>query len=163
MTKKERCELILKAVCENNQAAIVEALADVLIDMNKPVAKKAKVLPKVDPWKQGKSWSEWYELYPRHEGKEAGFQAWCKLEEKDYSMIFNALSDQLKSGKWAKCSTKMIPLPASWLNGKRWQDEVETKRKKPVRLCCKCNTEPITVELSGNGYCRPCLTEARGY
>ena len=167
MNKSERCKLIESAIREwevhNVSGGLLHAIAHVLLDMNKPTAARArKALPKVEPFKQMAKFSEWYDMYPRHEYKEAGIQAWSKIEEKDYSYIIGTLQAQLKAGHFDK-STKMIPMPASWLNGKRWMDEIEsTKKTKRVAICDTCPSE-ATIEYCNIRYCRPCYVTARGY
>ena len=39
-------------------------------------------------------------------------------------MMLNAISKQKESALWKDNGGLFIPYPASWLNGKRWEDEV---------------------------------------
>lgn len=69
--------------------------------------------------------SFWQE-YPRKEDKKKAFDSWRSLEKKkilpDINIILKAIDTRVKSGQWE--NKKFIPLPTSWLNGRRWEDEV---------------------------------------
>ena len=36
--------------------------------------------------------------------------------------------------QWQKDDGKFIPYPATWLNGRRWEDEFETQNEKEERM-----------------------------
>lgn len=63
--------------------------------------------------------------YPRHEAKQAARKAFDKLHPDDELMqiILEALAKWRKSEQWQKEDGRYIPMPASWLNGRRWEDE----------------------------------------
>jgi len=70
---------------------------------------------------------EFYNLYPRRQAKAVALKAWlslkasrCLFEEK----IRPALARQIASADWRKEGGKYIPLPATWIRGRRWEDEV---------------------------------------
>ena len=48
--------------------------------------------------------------------------------------ILNAVEIQKQSDQWTKDGGQFIPLPATWLNNSRWEDDVlpSTTRKKTV-------------------------------
>jgi len=47
--------------------------------------------------------------------------------------ILNAIEQQKQSEQWSKDGGQFIPLPATWLNNQRWEDDVlPTVRKKAV-------------------------------
>jgi hypothetical protein len=67
-----------------------------------------------------------WSVYPRKIGKAAAQQAWKKLNP-DHSLntlILARLSEQKASEQWTKDNGKFIPHAATWLNGKRWEDEL---------------------------------------
>ena len=63
--------------------------------------------------------------YPRHQGKEAARKAWAKIRPDDALLaeMLAALERQRASDQWRKDGGQFIPLPATWLNGRRWEDE----------------------------------------
>jgi len=102
---------------------------------------------------------EFWKAYPRREAKADAKKAFQKLAPNDLLLhiIHGALATQSKSEQWRKDGGKYIPLPASWLNGKRWEDEpisVSTDRK------CSCGrpADGVSKDDSGQeyGWCRTC-------
>lgn len=68
-----------------------------------------------------------WKLYPNKKGKLAAEKAWAKLKvtETLFAMIVDGLARQVICEAWVKDGGKFIPHPASWLNGKRWEDEIK--------------------------------------
>lgn len=73
-----------------------------------------------------------YSKYPRKQGKADGLKAFLKLNPNDELLcsIMNALDLNIKSEAWQKDGGKFIPLPATWIRGRRWEDEITPKEKK---------------------------------
>ena len=63
--------------------------------------------------------------YPRKEGKQKARQAFEKVNV-PLETIMSAIEAQKKSPQWTKDGGQFIPHPATWLNGKRWEDQVTT-------------------------------------
>lgn len=68
---------------------------------------------------------DFYKQYPKHKAKPAAEKAWNKLNPSKelFDQMMKALEWQRKQPDWMKENGQFIPLPASWLNGKRWLDE----------------------------------------
>jgi hypothetical protein len=64
---------------------------------------------------------EFWSLYPRHVGKQAALRAWRKLHP-PLEAIRTALAWQREQPRWREDPT-YIPHPATYLNGRRWEDE----------------------------------------
>lgn len=45
----------------------------------------------------------------------------------------NGLKQQITSEQWKKDGGQFIPHPTTWLNGDRWEDEVEIKNEQSER------------------------------
>lgn len=74
---------------------------------------------------QKEMWFEsFWEIYPKHQDKKKAKQKFLKLctNEKEYKAIMDGLRNVLPV--WAKKDTKYIPMPTTWLNSERWNDEV---------------------------------------
>lgn len=71
--------------------------------------------------------NEFYGLYPRHEAKRDAARAWTKLRPNAelITAILCAVKSQAESPAWLKNGGQYIPFPASWLNGRRWEDETK--------------------------------------
>lgn len=76
-------------------------------------------------------WDEFWEAYPRHTAKQAALKAWKRL--KPSPKLVEAILESLKrfkGGPWRNkwgglVEMDFIPHPASWLNGRRWEDELK--------------------------------------
>jgi DNA-binding transcriptional regulator YhcF (GntR family) len=66
-----------------------------------------------------------WSAYPVKKGKGAAEKSWQKLKP-DLQTVLTAIEAQKQSDQWTKDNGKFIPYPATWLNQKRWEDEVET-------------------------------------
>jgi DNA-binding PadR family transcriptional regulator len=70
--------------------------------------------------------ASFWKLYPRKVSKEDARKAWAKLKitQDLYDTIVEALAVQVATDDWKKEKGKFVPHPATWINGKRWEDEV---------------------------------------
>jgi len=65
-----------------------------------------------------------WKTYPKHNAKEKAKTNFLKLNKTLLPEIITAIQKQKESEQWKKDSGQFIPYPASWLNQKRWEDEV---------------------------------------
>jgi len=63
-----------------------------------------------------------WERWPRREAKAAARRAWAKIPIAKYPALMAGLEMWRKSDQWTR---GIIPHPATWLNGKRWEDEIK--------------------------------------
>ena len=70
---------------------------------------------------------EFWKAYPavRHEAKSKARQAWNKLkpDRQLTDSILSALNWQKQTEKWHEDGGRFIPMPATYLNQRRWEDE----------------------------------------
>lgn len=68
---------------------------------------------------------EFWSAYPKKKAKEAAKKAWVKLKPDETlgKVIIQAVTESAKTKDWIKENGKYIPYPATYLNGKRWEDE----------------------------------------
>jgi len=76
---------------------------------------------------------EFWKLYPRKESKAAAKKAWKKLnpDQALFNLIANALEYRSQTKEWIAEGGRYIPHPATWLNGRRWEDELDMERFCP--------------------------------
>ena len=76
-----------------------------------------------------KRFEEFWDGYPKKVGKGAAERAWAKIKpsEELLQKMLKAIEIQKQSFDWTKEGGQFIPYPATWLNGKRWEDEYETQ------------------------------------
>jgi hypothetical protein len=67
-----------------------------------------------------------YNFYPRHDARKEALAAWNKLKPESGMVLtlMTALDKQKKLWMQEGRLKKYIPLPATWLNGARWTDEI---------------------------------------
>lgn len=68
--------------------------------------------------------------YPRHENKPAARKAFAKADPDEELLLtmLTAIEKQKSSSQWQENGGQYIPHPATWLNGRRWEDEVQPRR-----------------------------------
>ena len=70
---------------------------------------------------------KFWEAYPNKKDKQKAMKAWAK-HQPDIVNVLKALVTQKGSDQWKKDDGQYIPLPTTWLNGARWEDEVVGKK-----------------------------------
>lgn len=78
-----------------------------------------------------KRFDSFWSVYPKKTAKQDARKAWDKLKVDNelYTLIMKNLMKQTKSQDWLKENGKYVPYPATWLNGRRWEDEVEVSEQ----------------------------------
>lgn len=73
-----------------------------------------------------------WELYPRHTCKQDARKAWKKLnpDAELQARIRDAILAECRTRQWTKDNGEYIPYPSTWLNGKRWENEHQSKPLK---------------------------------
>jgi len=61
--------------------------------------------------------------YPKKVAKPAAEKAWKKARP-DLDIVLKAIAAQASSDAWRKDSGQFIPNPATWINQRRWEDEL---------------------------------------
>ena len=86
------------------------------------------------------SFAEFWNAYPRKEGKAKAVTAWGRVKSFEIQSLMGSLDAQKKSESWQKEAGRFIPHPASWLNGRRWEDELSESfnsiTTKPIPTGC---------------------------
>jgi phage replication O-like protein O len=101
----------------------------------KMVHTKEKVTKEKDTYPESflKFWTE----YPKKQAKADALKAFKSLKPDDtlLDLIIGAIRKQRSTYDWQKSNGQFIPLPASWLNARRWEDELAIETGKvPVVL-----------------------------
>jgi hypothetical protein len=78
--------------------------------------------------------NEWWGMYPRKRDKKKAQTAFKNLTKTNRALALNALPDHVQ--QWQRDSTEIefIPHPTTWLNGKRWEDELESDYRPAMSL-----------------------------
>ena len=71
---------------------------------------------------------EFWSAYPRKVSKPQALKAWRKLSPDTQALqaILAGIERDRRSEQWLRDGGQFIPHPATWLNGRRWEDEQPT-------------------------------------
>ena len=72
---------------------------------------------------RGAEFEKFWSAYPRKEGKQKARAAFEKVAV-PLETLLEAIERQKSSAQWTKDEGQFIPHPATWLNGKRWEDQL---------------------------------------
>lgn len=72
------------------------------------------------------SFEKFWSAYPKKEGKKKAFDSWkrAKVDTGKLATILEAIERQKKSEKWTTENGRFIPMPVTWINQARWEDEI---------------------------------------
>ena len=72
------------------------------------------------------AFEEFWIEYPKKQGKKDAQKAFSKLklDKELFEKIMQAIKTQKNNSDWVKENGKYIPLPATWIRGERWEDEI---------------------------------------
>lgn len=119
---------------------------------DKPAKQRRRREPKAAPdWKPERFEGFW-RLYPVKKSKQAAIRAWDLLcpDDKLIAVMGWALQRQMAGEDWQRGFG--IPYPATWLNNRRWEDEVRPSRSGSAAPSAthpsprSCHTEVIDGE-----------------
>lgn len=84
--------------------------------------------------------SAFWEAYPKKQAREDAKKAFLEIapDESTLDAILAAIERQKGRKEWQKNGGQFIPLPASWLNAKRWEDVEE------IPCLSDCQFKPST-------------------
>ena len=73
------------------------------------------------------NFDDFWKLYPRKVAKVVATRSWKRLTKKEVNKIEEVLPKQLKA--WDKKEIQFIPHAGTWLNQKRFDDEIEEEKQ----------------------------------
>lgn len=100
-------------------------------------------MPDYDP-----EYLEFYDDYPRKEGKADGAKAWRGLSKGDRAAARADVAKRIRMGAYSS-NKKLIQLPASYLRARRWEDDwqstLESTRKPETISLGRPHPAPIQL------------------
>lgn len=104
----------------------------VVYDEIKKVTKKV-----VDRSPHLKTFEEFYLAYPKKQARAVALKVWLKLQPSSemVSKIIASVEEWKKSDKWQKDGGQFVPMPSTFLNQQRWDDEIKTTVKSKWDGC----------------------------
>ena len=90
--------------------------------------------PNPTPAQQEETFGAFWTAYPNKKAKPAALKAFSKLKP-DTALLaemLKAIEVQKQSAQWQKDSGQFIPMPSTWLNQRRWEDDYGSVNGKPA-------------------------------
>lgn len=119
---------------EVNLAPLLKAQFIELYEENASYQSASNTLATCSPEREGERdiktlqhFDDFWSAYPKKKNKGDAEKAWKKLKVNDdlLNVILSAVEGAKQTEDWKKQGGKFIPYPASWLNAKGWEDEIE--------------------------------------
>jgi len=80
-----------------------------------------------------KSFEDFWKAYPEKKGKGKAYESWKKISSKDKELCLLAIKNQVENFHFRNRSgVDFIPHPTTWLNQRRWEDEVKGRKVQEV-------------------------------
>ena len=87
---------------------------------------------------------EFYELFPRHVGRDPAEKAWAKLSHDERTAAIAAIREQITWSTFTDVPPDKIPHPTTWLNQRRWTDEPpKPSNVQPIRPVTRPQLPPV--------------------
>ena len=124
--------------CKRMQVHAVASNAEVCIasaSQNKNKNKDIKETLLKESKESDRAFDKFWAVYPRREGKQTAKKAFEKIKPDDdlLNTMLTAIQRQKQTDQWS--DPRYIPHPATWLNGRRWEDETPVQTQvKPVKV-----------------------------
>lgn len=92
-----------------------------------------------------------WSAYPRHTNKATARKAWEKLRltSQEYASLLRAIEAQKQSPQWQRDDGQYIPHPSTWLNQRRWEDELPAAQQTTT---CTGDNIPVFDEEDMSRY-----------
>ena len=119
----------MKALRERRNSSDEKPVTQRDAEIVTPVTKRTKVS---SSYLSFPGFCSFWKFYPKRVGKGEAFRSWKKQElETKTPEILEALEKQ--NGYLNREGGKFIPLPATWLNQQRWEDEPTAEAVRPSK------------------------------
>ena len=73
--------------------------------------------------KKEEKFARFWSLYPRKVARVSAQRSWKRLKVKDINALFKVFYDHLL--RWKYTEIQFVPHASTWLNQRRWEDELE--------------------------------------
>ena len=83
-------------------------------------------IPPAQTFAYSVEFERFWAAYPRREGKGAAYKAFQRIAGVPLDVMLFAVEQQRRSRQWTENNGQYIPMPATWLNQRRWEDSPTT-------------------------------------
>lgn len=90
--------------------------------------------------------AEFYATYPRKVARRDAEKAWAKLSLDERAKALEALPTHIRYWDIKGTEKEFIPYPATWLNGARFEDELDLAESVPKTAIAWWSTDDLTMK-----------------
>jgi len=116
----------------------MQMIADVCNSPRNPIQSNPNPYPNPNERKLSEYFESFWKCYPRRKSKGKAESTFFKInpDEQILATMLSAIERAKKSDGWIKDSGQFIPYPATWLNARGWEDEIEDRNNghKPSKV-----------------------------
>lgn len=94
---------------------------------------------------------QFWTTFPRKEGKKDAMKAWHSMNEGQKFAAREAVAVHVKFWDLSGREKHYMPMPATWLRGERWADELEMPKPKEVTDAWWTSNEGISRKAKESG------------
>jgi len=110
----------------NNPSDSEETPASSIPKESKGEEKKSKKSKKEKTFMTKEDFENFWKEYPKKQSKQKAQEKFLKLPREHLPKILQAIREQKKSTEWQKDGGQFIPHPTTWINAKRWEDDISS-------------------------------------
>lgn len=104
-----------------SEASATELELEIKQDQNQKTCAKSKKQPSAI----ASGFDVFWKMYPSKKGKAEAVKAWAKIKQFEVPVIMASLGKHIGCRDWIKDDGQFIPMPSTWLNKRRFEDEVK--------------------------------------
>lgn len=131
MTEREVTDA-LKPLIDNGFFSVIQGDGDALAGRKQgadPEERQRRLREEAE--EKARNFEIFYAAYPKKEGKKDAQAAWEKVDA-PLQLLLDAVAVKAKTEDWMKAKGQFVPLPATWLRGRRWEDQGVAVTAAPV-------------------------------
>ena len=121
MTEREAADAV-KPLIDNGFFQLVQGDSSTLADRKQGAMPETEAEKrKEEAEKKARDFEEFWKAYPKKDGKKDAEAAWLKVDV-SIDLLLSAIAAKRITEDWTKAKGQFVPLPATWLRGRRWED-----------------------------------------
>lgn len=99
--------------------------------------------------------NSWYSQYPKKVAKKEAEKAWARLTSEERARAMDAIPNHVRYWDAKGTEKQFIPHPSSWLNGARFEDELDFVEAAPKAAVAWWSTEEGVLAKGRSLNCLP--------
>lgn len=92
------------------------------------------------------TFDQFYAQYPKKVARKDAQKAWARLSEEEKAKALEALPAHIRYWDIKGTEKEFIPHPATWLNGARFEDELDLAESVPKTAIAWWSTDDLTMK-----------------